>query len=68
MNRSPYHAQSNGEAERAVKIVKGLLKMNKDPYRALLAYRVTPLHHGPSPTELLMGRRLRSPLCSAALS
>lgn len=59
---SPYHAQSNGEAERAVKTVKGLLKKNKDPYRALLAYRVTPLHHGPSPAELLMGRRLRSPL------
>ncbi|XP_062859493.1 uncharacterized protein LOC134321620 [Trichomycterus rosablanca] len=59
---SPYFAQSNGEAERAVKTVKGILKKKADPYRALLAYRVTPLHQGPSPAELLMGRRLRSPL------
>ncbi|KAL6483174.1 hypothetical protein MHYP_G00080460 [Metynnis hypsauchen] len=59
---SPYFAQSNGEAERAVKTVKSLLKKNTDPYKALLAYRVTPLHQGPSPAELLMGRRLRSPL------
>lgn len=59
---SPYFAQSNGEAERAVKTVKSLLKKNTDPYKALLAYRVTPLNQGPSPAELLMGRRLRSPL------
>ncbi|KAL6459873.1 hypothetical protein MHYP_G00316320 [Metynnis hypsauchen] len=59
---SPYFAQSNGEAERAVKTVKSLLKKNTDPYKALLAYRVTPLHQGPSLAELLMGRRLRSPL------
>jgi hypothetical protein len=45
-----------------VKTVKGLLKKNKDPYRALLAYRVRPLHHGLLPAELLVGRRLRSPL------
>ncbi|CAB1347458.1 unnamed protein product [Coregonus sp. 'balchen'] len=56
---SPYHAPSNSEAERAVKTVKGLLKKNKDPYRGLLANRVTPL---PSHAELLMGRRLSSPL------
>ncbi|XP_014829957.1 PREDICTED: probable fructose-2,6-bisphosphatase TIGAR A, partial [Poecilia mexicana] len=54
---SPYFAQSNGEAERAVKMVKSLLKKNTDPYKALLAYRVTPLNQGPSPAELLMGRR-----------
>ncbi|XP_035986767.1 uncharacterized protein LOC118556076 isoform X4 [Fundulus heteroclitus] len=59
---SPYFAQSNGEAERAVKTMKSLLKKNTDPYKALLAYRVTPLNQGPSLTELLMGRRLRSPL------
>ncbi|KAM4556298.1 uncharacterized protein V3H82_016183 [Fundulus diaphanus] len=59
---SPYFAQSNGEAERAVKTMKSLLKKNTDPYKALLAYRLTPLNQGPSPAELLMGRRLRSPL------
>uniref|UniRef100_A0A087YS49 Integrase catalytic domain-containing protein n=1 Tax=Poecilia formosa TaxID=48698 RepID=A0A087YS49_POEFO len=59
---SPYFAQSNGEAERAVKTVKSLLKKNTEPYKALLAYRVMPLNQGPSSAELLMGRRLRSPL------
>ncbi|XP_072769851.1 uncharacterized protein [Nerophis lumbriciformis] len=64
---SPYFSQSNGEAERAVKTVKLLLLKNEeDPYRAMLAYRVTPLHHGLSPSELLMGRRLRSPLPQAS--
>ncbi len=62
---SPYFNQSNGEAERAVKTIKTLLKKNPDPYRALLTYRVTPLLHGPLPTEMLMGRRLRSPLPQA---
>ncbi len=62
---SPYFSQSNGEAERAVKTVKTLLLKNHDPHRALLAYRVTPLLQGPSPAEMLMGRKLRSPLPQA---
>ena len=57
---SPYYAQSNGEAERAVGTVKGLLKKSADPYLALLAYRSTPLQNGYSPSELLMCRRLHS--------
>lgn len=57
---SPRYPQSNGEAERAVRTVKQILSKNQDHQRALLAYRTTPLAHGASPAELLMGRRLRS--------
>jgi len=57
---SPYFPQSNGEAERAVKTVKGLLQKASDPYLAMLAYRATPLAVGYTPSELLMGRKLRT--------
>ena len=57
---SPYHPQGNGEAERAVGTVKGLLKKNNDPYKALMMYRTTPLKIGYSPSQLLMSRTLRS--------
>ena len=44
---SPRNPRSNGQAESAVKIVKGLLTHAKcsgqDPYLALLAYRSTPV-------------------------
>ena len=63
---SPYYAQSNGEAERAVKTLKGLLvkasSANQDLYLSLLAYRSTPLANGYSPSQLLMGCNLRSTL------
>jgi transposase InsO family protein len=57
---SPYYPQSNGEAERGVGIVKQLLKKEKDPYLALMAYRSTPLQNGYSPAELLMSRKIRT--------
>ncbi|KAI3380790.1 hypothetical protein SNEBB_010510, partial [Seison nebaliae] len=63
---SPYFAQSNGEAERAVGTLKQLLRKasaaGEDPYLSLLSYRNTPIANGYSPSQLLMGRVLRSPL------
>ena len=55
---SPLNPRSNGQAESAVKIVKGLLTRAKcsgqDPYLALLAYRNTPVDsHLRSPAEML---------------
>ena len=44
----------------AVQTVKHLLKKAQDPYRALLAYRPTPLESGLCPAELLMGRKIRT--------
>ena len=55
---SPRNPRSNGQAESAVKIVKGLPTCAKysgqDPYLALLAYRSTPVDsHLRSPAEML---------------
>ena len=57
---SPYFPQGNGEAKRAVGTIKSPMKKNDDPYKALLAYWTTPLQMGYSPSQLLMGRVLRS--------
>ena len=57
---SPYYPRGNREAERAVRTLKNLLKDAKDPYLALMSYRATPLPWcNLSPTQLLMGRRIR---------
>ena len=63
-----YHPSSNGLAERAVQLVKrGLAKLKDGSMetrlaRYLMTYRVTPHStiKGTSPSELLMGRKLRT--------
>ncbi|KAI3356713.1 hypothetical protein L3Q82_003311 [Scortum barcoo] len=57
---SPHFPQSNGEAERAIRTIKSLLKKSGDPYFALMAYCAAPLANGYSPAELLMGRKIRT--------
>ena len=58
---SPHYPQSNGAVERKVQTVKGMLKKSKHPHQAILAYRATPMPWcGLSPSELCMGRRLRT--------
>lgn len=65
---SPHYHQSNGMAESAVKLIKGSLKKTADTYKTLLAYRTSLLKNGYSPTELLMGRRLRTALPTSSES
>ena len=57
---SPRFPQSNGEVERGVQTMKGILNKCDDEYLALLTYRNTPLHNGYSPAQLSMGRRLKT--------
>ena len=60
---SPKHPRANGEAEAAVKTVKSLWRKNKDKNKALLEYRATPIPGiDLSPSQLSMGRRLRTTL------
>jgi hypothetical protein len=47
---------------RAVQIIKNLVSGAKDPYAALLEYRMNPLANGYSPSELLMTRKLHTKL------
>ena len=63
---SPYYPKSNGLAENSVKTVKRMIKKcgdsKQDVYKAILAYRSSPLKSGQSPVQLLMNRRIRSSL------
>nr|XP_037273093.1 uncharacterized protein K02A2.6-like [Rhipicephalus microplus] len=64
----PYHPQSNGLAERAVRTIKDGLKKFGGPdlsralARTLCRYRNTPLPSGRSPSEMLLGYQLRTRL------
>jgi len=59
---SPRYPQSNGQAEQAVRTVKGMWSKDPDRDGALLAYRDTPLQFGFSPAELLYGRQIGTSL------
>ena len=50
--------QANGKAKRAVQTIKNALKKEKDPVKALMSYRATPLENGYSPAEMLFGRNI----------
>lgn len=66
---APYHASSNGCAERAVQTFKSMMKkagagsLITKVSRVLFSYRITPQSTtGLSPAEMLQGRKLRSTL------
>ena len=58
---SPRFPQSNGQVERTVQKIKTLLKHSVDLHLAVLSYWATPMPWcGFSPSELCMGRRIRT--------
>lgn len=66
---APFHASSNGLAERAVQTFKTMMKKAGEGSvatkvaRVLFSYRITPQSTtGLSPAEMLLGRKLRSTL------
>lgn len=60
---SPTYSQSNGLAEKAVHIVKNVLKKGCDLNEGLMEYRNTPLSNFPySPNQMLLSRQIRTKL------
>lgn len=45
-----------------MRTIKSVLKKSSNPYLALMAYQAAPLANGYSPTELLMGRKITTPV------
>ena len=68
LTSSPQYPQRNGEAEWAVKRAKFILNKSEDPYLDLLAYYITAIHNGHSPSQLLMKRTLKSTISSFKLT
>lgn len=66
---SPRRPQGNGFIERQIRTIKTILKKAKQsrttPEIALLHWRCTPISNAiPSPAQLLMGRRIQSPIAT----
>lgn len=61
---SPHYPQSNGLAEKGVKIVKDIFAKSQDPQLGLLVYRSTPIINGLCPAQLCIGRMPRNNLPS----
>ena len=61
---SPYHHQSNGQAERWIRMIKHLIKKNlDDPWMSLLLWQLTPIERDlRSHVELLNGCEYQSDL------
>ncbi|XP_025996234.2 uncharacterized protein K02A2.6-like [Solenopsis invicta] len=57
---SPHYPQSNGFIESMVKVMKKGLSKSQNANIFLMEYRATPLECGFSPSELLMGRRIKT--------
>ena len=58
---SPKHSQANGLAEKAVQIVKNLLRKECNLYEGLIEYRNTPISNFPySPHQMLFTRQIRT--------
>jgi hypothetical protein len=59
---SPYHSQSNGMVERSIQTIKNMLVKTNDLFLTVLEYNASPKVDLPSPSQMLMGRRLRTVL------
>ena len=51
-------SQWRGGASRT--LIKNALKKEKDPAKALVSYKATPLENGYSPAQMLFGRKIRT--------